>query len=24
VPFVWACLFAFGLSLRAFQTGLGG
>ena len=24
VPFVWACLFAFGLSLRAFQTGVGG
>jgi len=24
VPFVWACFFAFGLSLRAFQTGVGG
>lgn len=24
VPFVWACFFAFGLSLRAFQTGMGG
>lgn len=24
VPFVWACFFAFGLSLRAFQTGAGG
>lgn len=23
-PFVWAALFAFGLSLRALQTGLGG
>jgi hypothetical protein len=23
-PFVVACFFAFGLSLRAFQTGVGG